>query len=129
MFRGLIVPLDGSTFAEHALPYAASIARRAGAMLQIILVHVPLASRYSGSELVADLTLDSTIRENETAYLDRVVKRLTEIVPVHINRTLLDSPIAGSNSRIRRDRRRGSGCDGHPRARLNESVLAGQRCR
>jgi nucleotide-binding universal stress UspA family protein len=94
MYRRLIVLLDGSTFAEHALPFAASIARRAGAMLQIIQAHVPLASLYSGGELVADLTLDSTIRENETAYLDGVVKRLSEIVPVPVSRALLDGPIA-----------------------------------
>jgi nucleotide-binding universal stress UspA family protein len=93
MYR-FIVPLDGSTFAEQALPFAVSIARRAGAMLQIVQAHVPLASLYSGSDLAADMTLDSTIRDNETAYLDSVVKRLAEIVPVRVSRTLLGSPIA-----------------------------------
>ena len=94
MYRSLLVPLDGSAFAEHALPFAASIARRAGATLRVVRVHVPVASLYSGNELVADLTLDAKIRENETAYLDGVVKRLAEIVPVPVSRILADGPVA-----------------------------------
>src|SRR4051812_41964532 len=34
--RTLMVPLDGSAFAERALPLAVDIARRAGAKLQIV---------------------------------------------------------------------------------------------
>ena len=94
MYRNLLVPLDGSAFAEHALPFAASIARRASATLQLVQAHVPIASLYSGSELVADLTLDAKIRENETAYLDGVVNRLRENVPVRVSRTLVDGPVA-----------------------------------
>jgi nucleotide-binding universal stress UspA family protein len=94
MYSSLLVPLDGSAFAEHALPFAASIARRAGASLQVVQAHVPVASFYIGSELAADFTLDATIRENEVAYLDGVVKRLTENIPVRVSRTLVDGLIA-----------------------------------
>jgi nucleotide-binding universal stress UspA family protein len=38
MFRSLLVPLDGSPFGEQALPFALSVARLAGATVQ--LVHV-----------------------------------------------------------------------------------------
>jgi nucleotide-binding universal stress UspA family protein len=38
MYRSILVPLDGSTFSEHALPVAARIARRAGAHLQLVRV-------------------------------------------------------------------------------------------
>jgi nucleotide-binding universal stress UspA family protein len=95
MYRSIIVPLDGSPFAEHALPFATSIARRAGAAVQIIQAHMPVAL-YSGSELGAALTLDGTMRENETAYLDSVLKRLEETVPVQVSRTLVDGPAAGA---------------------------------
>jgi nucleotide-binding universal stress UspA family protein len=94
MYQNLMVPLDGSPFAEHALPFAASVARRAGAALQLVQAHVPVASLYSGSELVADLTLDARIREAETAYLDGVAERLTEAVPVRVSRTLVDGMVA-----------------------------------
>ncbi len=38
MFKSILVPLDGSTFAEHALPLAATIARRSGATLRLMRV-------------------------------------------------------------------------------------------
>ena len=38
MYRSILVPLDGSTFSEHALPTAARIARLAGAHLQLVRV-------------------------------------------------------------------------------------------
>jgi nucleotide-binding universal stress UspA family protein len=38
MYRSLLVPLDGSAFAEQALPVALTIARRAGAELQVVTV-------------------------------------------------------------------------------------------
>jgi nucleotide-binding universal stress UspA family protein len=41
MFRTILVPLDGSSFAEQALPWALSLARRAGANLDLVQVHVP----------------------------------------------------------------------------------------
>jgi nucleotide-binding universal stress UspA family protein len=94
MYRSLMVPVDGSPFAEHALSFAASIARRAGATLQVVQAHVPVASLYSGSELVADLTLDATIRENEAAYLDGVARRLTETVRIRVSRAVVDGPAA-----------------------------------
>ena len=40
MYRSILVPLDGSVFAEHALPVALAIARRSAATLQIARVHV-----------------------------------------------------------------------------------------
>jgi nucleotide-binding universal stress UspA family protein len=40
MFRRILLPVDGSTFAEHALPYAIDIAQRTRAELIISLVHV-----------------------------------------------------------------------------------------
>ncbi len=37
MIRSVLVPLDGSTFGEHALPVALGIARRTGATLHSVL--------------------------------------------------------------------------------------------
>lgn len=37
--RSLLVPLDGTRHAEHALPYAMAIARRTGAALWLVYVH------------------------------------------------------------------------------------------
>jgi nucleotide-binding universal stress UspA family protein len=38
-FRSILVPLDGSPFAEQAVPLAARIAQRAGSKLRLTLVH------------------------------------------------------------------------------------------
>ena len=38
MYRSLLVPLDGSPFAEHALPCALAIARRARADVRLVSV-------------------------------------------------------------------------------------------
>ena len=39
MIRTILLPVDGSTFSEHALPVARDAARGAGARLHIIHVH------------------------------------------------------------------------------------------
>jgi nucleotide-binding universal stress UspA family protein len=41
VYSDIMVPLDGSTFAEHALPCARPLAHRTGATLHLVLVHVP----------------------------------------------------------------------------------------
>jgi hypothetical protein len=47
MYRSILVPLDGSSFGEHALPLALSIARRANAHLQLVRVHSVLDAVYA----------------------------------------------------------------------------------
>ncbi|MBR9988612.1 MAG: universal stress protein [Gemmatimonadetes bacterium] len=39
MFRRILVPLDGTAFGDHALPYAIAIATRTGATLELAHVH------------------------------------------------------------------------------------------
>jgi nucleotide-binding universal stress UspA family protein len=94
MYRTILVPLDGSTFSEHALPLALHIAQRAGAVLQAIHVHVPIGSAYAGSELASDLRLDSLVREREHAYLDYVAKRLACVSLDRMSTALLDGSVA-----------------------------------
>src|SRR5262245_54825569 len=54
MVRSLLVPLDGSPFGEHALPYALHIARRTGATLHLLNVLSPIASLYAEAPLFID---------------------------------------------------------------------------
>ncbi len=55
VYRSLMVPLDGSTFAEYALSIALGIARRSGASVQVVTVapHPALFSGRSTAELVS----------------------------------------------------------------------------
>ncbi len=83
MFRSILTPLDGSPFAEQALPLALSIARRAGAKLDLLHVHVlyaltdPRPSRYT-----YDAKEDAEYRREEQLYLDGTAKWLAAVSPV-----------------------------------------------
>jgi len=73
VLRSLLVPLDGSAFAEHALPTAVSIARRAGARVELVRVHEPGEGR-----------------ERAQAYLHDLAARVTAAAPVEVGRSLLE---------------------------------------
>jgi nucleotide-binding universal stress UspA family protein len=79
MFKSILVPLDGTTFAEHAIPLAASVARHTGATLRLLTVMPPLADRYfwaplPGSQLERDLNVNYKIQGKK--YLESVGHRV-----------------------------------------------------
>ncbi|MCI0557907.1 MAG: universal stress protein, partial [Nitrososphaera sp.] len=88
MYRSVLVPLDGSTFGEHALLVAQGIAYRAGAALQLAHVHVPVSTKYIEGMIVLDETLEAQNKERERAYLEGTVKRLK--TDSNVTFTLLD---------------------------------------
>jgi nucleotide-binding universal stress UspA family protein len=91
MYRTILVPLDGSVFAEHALPLAMSAA---GAALRLVRVHVRAAMPYRDSELAASLDLDSQVRDEERGYLDAVADRLEKARGIRPGTALLEGRIA-----------------------------------
>ena len=74
MFRSILVPLDGSPLAEHALPFALSIAAKTGATVHVALVHVPDAYGEYAPPHSNDLDLEAKAREQ--AYLNALRGRL-----------------------------------------------------
>jgi nucleotide-binding universal stress UspA family protein len=96
MYRHLMVPLDGSVFAEHALPLAVGLAGRSGATLHLVQVHSPVIPAYGGSEILTDIELDALVREGQRSYLGGVAERLTRAAPVRVTTSLLSGPIAGA---------------------------------
>jgi nucleotide-binding universal stress UspA family protein len=94
MYRSLLVPLDGSKFAEHALPLALGIARRAGVDVEVVYVHVPLAPMYAEAIPNVENTLNPTLLRRGQAYLDGVVKRLAGVAAVPVRSALLEGPVA-----------------------------------
>lgn len=76
MYRTILVPLDGSPAAEHALPWALSIARQDGAAIRLARVHLPATPILVGNELVADFSIDQALREQERKYLEDVIQRV-----------------------------------------------------
>ncbi len=79
MIKSILVPLDGSQFAEQALPWAACLARVCGAHLELVRVHDPVPPWTIATEgAVAATTMDPTIRDAEEQYLANCAARLGE---------------------------------------------------
>jgi nucleotide-binding universal stress UspA family protein len=92
MYGSLLVPLDGSTLAEHALPFALSIARRSGGTVHVVHVHVPYPLMYIDSMSPFAGMADRKVREKEQAYLDGAVKRLAAASSVPVASSFSDEP-------------------------------------
>jgi nucleotide-binding universal stress UspA family protein len=89
VYHSILVPLDGSKFAEQALPLAVSIAHRAGASLEVVLVHVLYALQQAEcSWLPFDPTEDAIFKDHERAYLDAIVTRLQKTASVPVTAAL-----------------------------------------
>jgi nucleotide-binding universal stress UspA family protein len=92
MIRSILVPLDGSTFGEHALPMAASLARRAKAELHLAHVHQIVPPATVAGVAVMD-ALDLHLRQDEQAYLADAVRRVREGGPLEVKSALLDGEV------------------------------------
>ena len=96
MPRRVLVPVDGSNFAEHALPYALGIARRTGATLHLALVHVPTEIVSPAYPLADALeSRDAEMREHDSAYMEGLVERLKPS-GVEIHPALLGGRVASA---------------------------------
>jgi nucleotide-binding universal stress UspA family protein len=76
-FRSVLLPLDGSPFAEHAIPWAATIARNPRARLRLALVHQspsPPPLDQSSARLYTKVEL--AVRKAERQYLREVAGRI-----------------------------------------------------
>lgn len=68
MYQTLLVPLDGSEFAAHAIPVATDLARRTGAMVHLALVHDPSAFiPFVPGEVVVPVYDASLVQERRAA--------------------------------------------------------------
>ena len=70
MYKRILVPLDGSAFAEHALPAAIAIARLTNAALHLVRVHEPLSATHASRG-----RSDEAERRRELEYLHAVAAR------------------------------------------------------
>ena len=77
-FRSILVPLDGSPFAEQAVPLASRIAQPAGGKLRLALVHglPPAPIDPVGAKLFTSIELAT--RKSERSYLRGIQARLRE---------------------------------------------------
>jgi nucleotide-binding universal stress UspA family protein len=94
MFRSVVVPLDGSGFAEHALLWAVPLARHANTPLQILHVVHPPSGTYSEAAMYVIDELDREARARGQAYLDDIVRRIQEASGVPVKAHLMEGDVA-----------------------------------
>lgn len=93
-FRLLQVPLDGSSAAEHALPLAASLAKRDGATLQLVRVNQPISSHiflHRWDTKVADV--NRGLMDEHSNNLDPTVRKLLKATGLRPNSVQLDGSV------------------------------------
>jgi nucleotide-binding universal stress UspA family protein len=80
MYSSILVPLDGSQSAEHALPVAIGIARRSGARLHLVCAHAPPVFPAGSPQgiIAADAEWLVALRKGDEEYLRITAERCVE---------------------------------------------------
>ena len=103
MFNSIVLPLDGSSLSERAVPLGALIARRSGAQLELVRVHVHddqddnLATitpyRYEGIER-ASWEHESALKAEEQRYLAQQGERVNRETGGAPELLVIDGPVS-----------------------------------
>jgi nucleotide-binding universal stress UspA family protein len=93
MFRSVLVPLDGSPFAEHALPTATAIAKASRAKLQLVKVHEPPPPPLAADDAGLFLEADLQVRRDERVYLRQQASRARAEAGLRVVTEVLDDPV------------------------------------
>jgi nucleotide-binding universal stress UspA family protein len=105
VFRAILVPLDGSPFAEQALPYALAIARRARASLDLVHTHVSYALQEPAASWVPfDPAMEAQSRTDEQLYLAGTARWLAAVTPVPATTAVLPGPLVDPTPILERAR-------------------------
>lgn len=89
----LMIPVDGSQFAEAAIPYAAELAIHTRAIVHLVKVHHSAdESRIGSGMYIAASHLDENFREEDRAYLAKVAD-LPELRPLNPVTALINGSV------------------------------------
>ena len=89
-YRTILVPLDGTPFAEHALPFAISIARRAAAELHLVHVHQPWDPGYHVGRIDVVNAFHLAHQLHHKQYLYDTAARVARNAPVRVKSVLIE---------------------------------------
>jgi nucleotide-binding universal stress UspA family protein len=76
--RSILVPLDGSSFAEQAVPLASRIAERTGSKLRLALVHGLPSAPFDSVTAKLFTSIELATRKSERSYLRGIQARLRD---------------------------------------------------
>jgi nucleotide-binding universal stress UspA family protein len=92
-FRSIVVPLDGSKLAEHALPVAAAIARAAQARLRLVFVHQLPPPPNDPTSAKLYVSVDLAVRKAERSYLRGLATRLRDTWGIKVTTVSPTGPV------------------------------------
>jgi nucleotide-binding universal stress UspA family protein len=98
--ESIMVPLDGSTLAEQAIPTAVAIAERAGSKLKLLLVHGPLPLVDDGATYTE---LELAMEKADRDYLNSVAGRLRERLGPALSCAVVKGPVTKTLARYTRE--------------------------
>src|SRR4051812_12998479 len=88
----ILVPLDGSPFAEQVLPLAATVARKSGMNLELAKVHRAQPVGYAQDTMLAAIDVTERGRALSRDYLRRTADRVAASTGMRVCNRLLDDP-------------------------------------
>jgi nucleotide-binding universal stress UspA family protein len=84
MYRKILVPLDTSEFAEHALPMALALARRSRASIHLVVVSAPITAASLDGTYLPSPEVQEELNASYHTYLERTLARVRERIDVPI---------------------------------------------
>lgn len=96
MYRSILVPLDGTHFAEQALPAAISLARRSGARMLLTIVSTPLAEAYVEGLYFSTLEMEREVTSRHQSYLDALVERVRALGELKVEAVVKHGEVAAT---------------------------------
>jgi len=93
--RDVLVPLDGSRAAEHALPWALRIASQTGAQLRLAYVHRPMDEPLHRRRTQMDAAFEDVLRKPMQQYLSRLMRRMARASTETVTPVWLDGREVG----------------------------------
>lgn len=110
MYPLILVPLDGSPFAEGALPIASMLADRHQSPLHLVAVHTVLARPLKLPDApVYDSRLDDDRRAQLESYLARTAAKLTEALGREVTYATVSGDMSTAGAIVGEAERRGAG--------------------
>lgn len=94
MFERIMVPLDGSTFGEFALPVGVDVARRADGRIDLVNVNDPLPA------VPEELSREASLAEASGRYLEEVSKRVRDVWDGPVDFRVMRGPVVGSLAEV-----------------------------
>ena len=90
-YARIVVPVDGSSLSETALPIAARIAKASHGRVDLVRVHVPIVSSVDAGFPLPDF--DDEIRRAEQDHLAATSRRVGQEEGIPVEAKLLDEPV------------------------------------